>query len=97
MPLPWHISERLPCARLCAVCSTVVSTANALRAVLVLIVAASLPSAAHMATAADLPDYEKDIRPIVDKYCYDCHGHGEAAGQVAFDTLKTASPHEGAK
>ncbi len=38
--------------------------------------------------AESLPDYKKDIQPLLAKYCYDCHGNGEKSGEVAFDNLK---------
>jgi len=29
------------------------------------------------AKAGDLPDYERQIKPILVQYCYDCHANGE--------------------
>ena len=43
-------------------------------------------SQSHAAT----PDYQKDILPILEEHCYDCHGDGEKKGKVTFDTF--ASP-----
>jgi hypothetical protein len=41
-----------------------------------------------------LPDaaahFEKNIRPILEERCYDCHGDGEKKGQVAFDAMPAA-------
>jgi hypothetical protein len=34
-------------------------------------------------------EFHKDIQPILQEYCYDCHGDGEKKGGVAFDELKT--------
>ena len=44
------------------------------------------------AFAVPLPDYEKDILPILEFHCYDCHGEGEDKGNVTFDTF--ASPQK---
>src|SRR6266568_3754364 len=30
-----------------------------------------------VATAADLPTFEREVRPILKTYCLDCHGGGE--------------------
>lgn len=44
--------------------------------------------------AAAEPDvavnFQKKIKPLLVKYCYDCHADGVNKGQVAFDGLKTA-------
>jgi hypothetical protein len=39
--------------------------------------------------AAEVPDYEQQIKPILVQYCYDCHAGGEKNGNVAFDEMKT--------
>lgn len=35
--------------------------------------------------AEDLPDYKKDVLPILEEHCYDCHGDGENKGKVSLD------------
>ena len=45
-----------------------------------------------------MPDFQRDVQPILTKYCYDCHGDGMSKGKVAFDEFKThdelASKHD---
>ena len=31
--------------------------------------------------------FEKEVRPIIEEHCYDCHGDGEKKGKVAFDAF----------
>jgi len=33
--------------------------------------------------------FHKDVQPILEQYCYECHGDGESNGNVAFDELKS--------
>lgn len=33
--------------------------------------------------------YEKDIQPMLEKYCYQCHGGDKRSGGVALGTFKT--------
>ncbi len=32
-------------------------------------------------------DYGKEVRPLLEKYCYDCHGDGAKKGDVVLDTF----------
>ena len=32
-------------------------------------------------------DFKKTIQPLLEEYCYDCHGDGAKKGGVAFDEL----------
>ncbi|HEY3855721.1 MAG TPA: DUF1592 domain-containing protein [Verrucomicrobiae bacterium] len=44
------------------------------------------------AKAAESPgavEFRKDIRPLLQTYCYDCHGDGMSKGKVAFDAFKS--------
>ena len=41
-------------------------------------------------TAATDPNpFAKEIQPLLQQYCYDCHGDGASKGNVAFDTFKS--------
>jgi hypothetical protein len=45
-----------------------------------------------MASASDKtpsPVFEKDVQPILENYCYDCHADGAKKGKVTFDEFKT--------
>ena len=35
--------------------------------------------------ASGQPAYAKQIKPLLSKYCYDCHGHGKHKGDLALD------------
>ena len=38
-------------------------------------------------SAAVVADFRKNIKPLLEKHCYDCHGDGESKGKLAFDKL----------
>ena len=42
------------------------------------------------AAPADLP-FQKDVKPLLEKYCYECHGDGEAKGDVALDSYHSTA------
>ena len=33
--------------------------------------------------------YDKQIRPLLDKYCYSCHGNGKTKGDITLDGYKS--------
>lgn len=39
------------------------------------------------AEAAGTAEFHRDIEPVLQEFCYDCHGDGEKKGGVAFDEL----------
>lgn len=39
------------------------------------------------AASADVAIFEKEILPILEDHCYDCHGDGEKKGKVSFDSF----------
>ena len=38
-----------------------------------------------LTTAAAAPTYAKNVRPLLDKYCYSCHGNGKKKADLALD------------
>src|ERR1022692_1359915 len=43
-----------------------------------------------LARAAEIPavaEFRKEAQPILQEYCYDCHGDGAKKGNIAFDQL----------
>jgi hypothetical protein len=50
------------------------------------LVAVALVPGLPAPAADDQPaDYPRDVRPLLVRYCYDCHGEGSAKGEVALD------------
>jgi len=45
---------------------------------------------AHGAGQDGAASFRHDVEPILEDYCYDCHGDGSAKGKVAFDELSDA-------
>jgi len=35
--------------------------------------------------------YEKEVLPILEKYCFDCHGEGTAKGELSLDSWKSSA------
>jgi mono/diheme cytochrome c family protein len=44
---------------------------------------------AQAADPAAAADFKKNIQPVLEEYCYDCHGDGEKKGGVALDAFNT--------
>jgi Protein of unknown function (DUF1592)/Protein of unknown function (DUF1588)/Protein of unknown function (DUF1587)/Protein of unknown function (DUF1585)/Protein of unknown function (DUF1595)/Planctomycete cytochrome C len=41
------------------------------------------------------PDYARQVKPLLEKYCYDCHGDGMDKGDLALDKHKTEAAMTG--
>jgi hypothetical protein len=54
---------------------------------LICIFAVQLLGFARAVEAPGAAQFHKQIQPILQQYCYDCHGDGEKKGGVAFDEL----------
>jgi hypothetical protein len=56
---------------------------------LALLLLSSRFAAASQNPTSTVERFNKEIRPILVEYCYDCHGEGMDKGKVAFDAFKT--------
>jgi hypothetical protein len=54
----------------------------------------SLARGADVAPTATGAAFEKVVTPLLQKYCYDCHGDGNHKGDVALDSYKTVADVE---
>lgn len=52
-----------------------------------------LPLFFFPALAAGDVTFEKEIKPILEDYCFDCHGDGSAKGEFSMDEFKDLSTH----
>jgi hypothetical protein len=43
--------------------------------------------------AGAVPDFKRDIEPVLSQYCYDCHADGVAKGDFAMDDYKSLDEH----
>ncbi|HWA08397.1 MAG TPA: DUF1592 domain-containing protein [Opitutaceae bacterium] len=66
------------------------SPSRAFSIVVVAALAVSLRGAGAEPAVARV-SYEKDVTPLLEKYCYECHGNGRSKGDVALDTFKTVA------
>src|SRR5580693_4053792 len=64
-----------------------------LRPVIFAVVFAASLTASPVMQAADpaAADFKKNIQPVLEEYCYDCHGDGEKKGGVALDAFNTST------
>ena len=44
-------------------------------------------------TAAQLSEYQNEIKPILEDYCFDCHGDGSSKGDFAMDDFEDLAAH----
>ena len=51
-----------------------------------------LPLALFAETNPGAAEFRKEVRPLLEKYCFDCHGDGEKKGEVAFDEFNPDRP-----
>ncbi len=49
----------------------------------------AVPLMAPASSAASSAEYEKDIRPILEKHCFACHGPDKQKNDIRFDTMST--------
>ena len=56
------------------------------------LIVANFTLAGFVAIAADAPgvaDFQTNIKPLLENYCFDCHADGANKGNIAFDEFKT--------
>ena len=53
------------------------------------LVAAILFAAVSPALLAKANVFKKQVQPILQQYCYDCHGNGKSKGDLSLDKYKT--------
>ena len=54
------------------------------------VVVALLIGGVSISVAADVPpEFEKDVRPILESHCFKCHGPDKRNSEIRFDTLST--------
>lgn len=52
-----------------------------------------VPAAVIGAEPAGAPEYQQRVLPILQKYCFDCHGDGMSKGEVALDQYPSLAQH----
>lgn len=62
---------------------------NHIRCVLASTLFASVPMLARAANEASLVTFKREIQPLLEKYCYECHGDGAEKGGVKLDAFET--------
>jgi hypothetical protein len=77
------------------------ATAISLRPTVLLLAAFGLAGFSRAAGAEMMSSdvaFDKNVKPLLEKYCYECHGNGKHKGDVTLDTDKTlADIHQNAK
>lgn len=68
-------------------CVTIIKPFHCVIAAIVLCIFAC-PARGEDPSAA-IADYHKKVKPILQRYCFDCHGNGSDEGGVSFDTFST--------
>jgi Protein of unknown function (DUF1592)/Protein of unknown function (DUF1588)/Protein of unknown function (DUF1587)/Protein of unknown function (DUF1585)/Protein of unknown function (DUF1595)/Ca-dependent carbohydrate-binding module xylan-binding/Planctomycete cytochrome C len=63
--------------------------AAATRLALLFVLFVALPQSSRAASKNRSIDFHKQVAPLLDKYCYSCHGNGKHKGDVALDTYKS--------
>jgi hypothetical protein len=56
--------------------------------------AVSASVAADTAASDSTAEFAKTVTPLLQKYCYDCHGNGKHKGKLALDSYKTPAEVE---
>jgi hypothetical protein len=54
-----------------------------------MLVCLSVLSALAQTVPKPVAEFQKDIRPLLENYCYDCHGGDEKKGGISFEALKS--------
>jgi hypothetical protein len=57
--------------------------------ILILLTAGLILNRPALAIDTASADFKKNIQPILEQYCYDCHGDGETRGGVALDSFNS--------
>lgn len=57
----------------------------------VMLAALLLPGGVVAATAGE--EFEKEIVPLLEEYCYDCHGDGTSKGDLSLDEFSSVEEH----
>ena len=56
---------------------------------LLFVLSVVLPPSARAAAKNRSIAFDKQVAPLLDKYCYSCHGNGKSKGGIALDTYKS--------
>jgi hypothetical protein len=56
-----------------------------------------IPVSALAVEVGGAVEYQRDIQPVIEEFCYDCHGDGAKKGGVAFDELNSTNDFANAR